>query len=940
MKQPKLTTFVGEEYFATALAQHIFSAYYDTQNPASLANLSIFLPTRRACQALKHQLFKQYGGQNLILPKITTISDLNLLDYLPINHPFWQTPPQKIIGKQMRLFMVAQYLFTSSKTHPQLFLSNINFAQSLEYAKSFIALRDDFLRANITLQHLHEAIIGDYAEHWFKSLELFQMVMNWLDNQLKQQDLVEAITYQSMIINQLSDYWQQNPHPNPIIAAGSTGSTLNTAKLLKAIYQQPKGCLVLRELDIWSDEADFNNASPINANYNLKQLLHKIGATRNDVVQLHAGTSKRGEIASIVLHQRNKLHETKINFQDLQGIKWLECENDFVEAQSICLHIRHALSSGVGSIIVISDDDALNMRLKTMLEQVNITVDISAGIAAHHDSEGNFMLLVASVLYGEYNSANLLSLMRHPICCAHHANMNALAEFMEKNMLRGLHPYQKLHDVLQDLAQKTLPPELQNAQNLMAEIAAIIAPVTAKMPLQQMIELHQQIWLLLSVAANNEYNAILAQTLQLITSDIICTHNEYITILQQQFETLRHVSPPLTAHVTIIGLLELRLQVADYLIMPRANEGTFPSSPPPDPWLNHDLRAKLGLDYDMRKIGLASHDMAIMLRFKQILFTRALKEKNSYTRSSRLFERLKLLMNKYDIPCATYLLEWVKQINHTQYQPILKPPPINPPLHMRPHKISATMMEKFFSNPFDIFASHICKLRELEPLDSQLQPKDFGQALHSCLHQAASFYHTLQYEHYLSELFDNQLKTLMPNNEAQFFHARLERILQALKHEENLRHHKVAAIETEVKYATIFTLEGGTKIELNSRIDRIENLHDGGCIIIDYKTGSAPKANAVKSFEKCQLLVCKLILESLNHKVEDLQYWDLSGKISNKDSIIAAINPFTTNEIAAIIRSKLTYFIEDEGAIYYYSPSKNQTFTSAIDHFARLGEYY
>jgi ATP-dependent helicase/nuclease subunit B len=453
-----------------------------------------------------------------------------------------------------------------------------------------------------------------------------------------------------------------------------------------------------------------------------------------------------------------------------------------------------------------------------------------------------------------------------------------------------------------------------------------------------MIELHQQVWLTLNPEVEAQYAQLLEQNLQLVSDDIICAKSEYLSILQQQCATIRHVPLPINAHVTIIGALELRLQVADFLIVPRMNEGVFPSAPPPDPWLNNELRRMLGLNYFERKIGLSAHDMAIMLRFEHVLFIRALKEKGAHTRSSRLFERLKLLLQKNNMPPATYLLNWLQELNYVKHNPSIAPI-IIPPIAMRPRKISATMCEAFFENPFKVYATNILKLRELEPLDDELQPKHFGQILHAALHEAAKDYNTQYYLQKLETLFEEQLKTLVPAAQAQFYHAKLQRILQAYFYEENLRKSSIARLETEVKYAIAFVLDDGIIVELNARIDRIEHLAIGKINIIDHKTGAIPDAKQVASFEKCQLLVTKLIMQNVA-KVEALEYWDASGKRSQQTSISQSINAPSNAEIAAKLYDCLSYFICNPEAIYAYVVSNNQKKATAIDHLARLGEYY
>jgi ATP-dependent helicase/nuclease subunit B len=72
------------------------------------------------------------------------------------------------------------------------------------------------------------------------------------------------------------------------------------------------------------------------------------------------------------------------------------------------------------------------------------------------------------------------------------------------------------------------------------------------------------------------------------------------------------VRPPQGGHprLSILGVIEARLQTADLMILGGLNEGVWPGLPAPDPWLAPRIRAELGLPGLERRIGLAAHDLA------------------------------------------------------------------------------------------------------------------------------------------------------------------------------------------------------------------------------------------------------------------------------------------------------------------------------------------
>ena len=76
-----------------------------------------------------------------------------------------------------------------------------------------------------------------------------------------------------------------------VIAAGSTGSIPATRELLKVIAHLPNGAVVLPGLDRMLDDASWETLDPGHPQYGLKQLLDRIGATRDSVKDWDGGAA-------------------------------------------------------------------------------------------------------------------------------------------------------------------------------------------------------------------------------------------------------------------------------------------------------------------------------------------------------------------------------------------------------------------------------------------------------------------------------------------------------------------------------------------------------------------------------------------------------------------------------------------------------------------------
>ena len=77
-----------------------------------------------------------------------------------------------------------------------------------------------------------------------------------------------------------------------VIAAGSTGSIPATRELLKVIAHLPNGAVVLPGLDRMLDDASWETLDPGHPQYGLKQLLDRIGATRDSVKDWDGGAAR------------------------------------------------------------------------------------------------------------------------------------------------------------------------------------------------------------------------------------------------------------------------------------------------------------------------------------------------------------------------------------------------------------------------------------------------------------------------------------------------------------------------------------------------------------------------------------------------------------------------------------------------------------------------
>src|SRR5690606_34746245 len=92
--------------------------------------------------------------------------------------------------------------------------------------------------------------------------------------------------------------------------------------------------------------------------------------------------------------------------------------------------------------------------------------------------------------------------------------------------------------------------------------------------------------------------------------------------------------------IRIRGPREARTDATGFVILGGLNEGGWPQSPAPDPWLSRAMRLQAGLNLPERAIGLAAHDFQQGLAAPLVLLTRARRDAEAETVPARWLNRL------------------------------------------------------------------------------------------------------------------------------------------------------------------------------------------------------------------------------------------------------------------------------------------------------------
>jgi ATP-dependent helicase/nuclease subunit B len=344
--------------------------------------------------------------------------------------------------------------------------------------------------------------------------------------------------------------------------------------------------------------------------------------------------------------------------------------------------------------------------------------------------------------------------------------------------------------------------------------------------------------------------------------------------------------------LAIWGLVEARLQQADLVVLGGLNEGSWPGTAAPDPWMSRAMRRDFAIPAAERSIGIAAHDFAQACAAPEVALTRAAHSEGVPTVPSRWLLRFDAVLRAVDLADALgpdpSILAAADRLDAARYRP-LPPAAPRPPLAARPRRLSVTQIETWLADPYAIYAQHILGLVALDELDADPGRADLGIRVHAAL---ADFVRSFPRE--LPQDVEAELLArgrrhfgalLTRPGAAAFWWPRFKRIAQWLAREERAHRHETTECLGECVGSLVLPGLPGGPFELTARADRIDRLASGEFLLIDYKTGAVPTRAAIEAGLAPQLPLEAAILRdgcfgAVRGTAAALEYWKLGGRAS------------------------------------------------------------
>lgn len=873
--------------FADTLVRFVFSLAEQQNNAAfALHDITLFVPSPRVAQTL-HETFARHTQTGLLLPRITPITpDDATGDWTLLNTPAGQTPALAPVSPASRTAVFARQLKAKDP--------NLTYTQALENAAKLGQLMDRLTLYDVDIAHIRQHFPHEMATHWQENWDFLQIVFQFYPAWLQAQNKTDFAQYNKNILLALAEYYTKTPPKAPVIAAGFADTTPTGARLIRSILQHKTGVLVLPgyPVEVYPDVLP-----PTHPHHGMQQLLQRLYAANDSqkehkqpAVQLIPPMPAEKFVQAPPLWLQAMAADLKRTQQTSAPFTLLQAGSKQEEAEAIALVLKQAHEEGLKAAVVTPNRE-LGERVSACLAQWDINPDNSAGTPLVHTSEGRLAMLVLHMVQGQFRPLKTTSFLQHPLvsCGFDKPTFKETAAWIEKNILRQPHPTAALPKngflpvfnqciCAHKAATTPLAKQAQQVLHVLAQIKKCLNTSTPQ-PLSVWMRQHiQALHLAVGEHAAADFFASTAgsqliatfETWQQADDDLgllnARSYNEFMAYALGK-EVVRPVFN-VNKHIKIWGALEGRLQSADVLILADVNEGTWPQTPTPDPWLGHRLTTLLGLPTAYHAVGLNAHDFVSLASQPNVVISRSSKENGSELLPSRFLSRMAAVLPREAWQAAeargdvyVRLAQTLRRKGNETQEHINS---ANVPLALRPHTWSASLVKDLLACPVKAYAKKVLGLYKWQPLEAPATAAEKGQILHDIMF---AFY---RQQPNLPPAFDGNYEPQQKQQAKQTFLAIADAVL-------NRTHDKSAALLWQQRMPqlaedfvqTIFTLYSETGqqpfafeqeattslaggITLQARADRVD-LSAQGIHIIDYKTGIPPSIRKVLNGEEPQL---------------------------------------------------------------------------------------
>lgn len=864
--------------FLTVLAEGLKARWQGD----ALARVTVLLPTRRACLALRDVFLEvAYAEQQNahFVPRLKTLSETDD-DFLLLSaeedvaqaalHLPPAMPPLK------RRMLLASLIFEKAELA-------LSFQQSFLLAGELGAFLDNAIREGCDLATLETLVEGaELSQHWMKTASFLSLLRDEWPRILKQHGAMDAVARSMALKQKQIEEWQRKAPPYPVVAAGSTGSHPITGKMLKAMLSMPQGMVVLSCLDQELEEEAWNGLEPSHPQYLLKKLLARLGVQREDVSLWQEGraASARASFWGGVMRPAETTaswrHGMVGGAESIRGLELLVAEHEQQEAVMAALLLRQKGVEEKKRVALVTPQRGLAKRVAGILHRWHMVVDDSAGQPLAQSRIGDFFLRLIPLFNHDCMPSELLDVLKHPYATAGLGRAACLsaARELEKEFFcqapqgRGFAAWCESAKHLKEQKHFAFLYEIARALS--------IQNPNEEKPLKDWLAAHK------ALASFMAEDAVLwrgPDGLGMAAFLEECVEacgqakghfQDYAALFSAALEghVLRSAYGQ-HPHIFILGLQEARLLSFDAVILAGLNETVWPEERRQDPWMSAAMRTAFGLPHPDQPTGQTAHDFVQLACQPEVVLLRSARMGEAPTIPSRWLLRMDAVLRVMGVQDSVVSKgpwqTWARDFDRAETLEPCAPPAIKlPPIH-RPKTFSATDIELLLQDPYAYYAKKILKLKPVNDVDGAWGARERGTAIHKALHEVGLM-HAVHWppeaEHDFYYAVLRHLKESgCPAEDMKLATPRLRFLARAYWNYERERRAGLQEFKSEIE-GRMAVGSGDYHPLITAKADKIELRRDGQLAILDYKTGAIPKNDFFISALKPQLLIEALIAKA------------------------------------------------------------------------------
>ncbi|WP_371826821.1 double-strand break repair protein AddB [Microvirga sp. VF16] len=420
-------------------------------DPAALADITIYVPNRRATRALIALLAERGEGRAQLLPRIVPLGEtdeaefeLTGLEGTPLQEAASLKPPIPPLERRLILTrLVQRWSAEVDRALLQLgpevpFMVPASPADAVNLAGDLETLMDAFTTEGIDWHALELAVDSDYSKYFEITRHFVQIASENWPKILAERQASDPAQRRNALLDAEAKRLQRERPENPIIVAGSTGSVPATAHLMGVIARLPKGAIVLPGLDTDLDEESWctiggvgdDETDPVHGHpqASLRRLLDKhLRVSRTAVTVLGVlpdAARARNHLLSETLRPADTTDRwsliapedrVALSRSGCEGLTIIEAMDEREEALAIAISLRETIAHPHRTAALVTPDRALAARVTAELARWGLSVEDSAGIPLSDIPAGRLARLAAEAAADDLRPVRLLALLAHPM---------------------------------------------------------------------------------------------------------------------------------------------------------------------------------------------------------------------------------------------------------------------------------------------------------------------------------------------------------------------------------------------------------------------------------------------------------------------------------------------------------------------------------------------